>query len=84
MLPNYDKDSKRNAKFYAISRFINQGVFEPMKVDKDIPVGLPKVIRIKATESLALIAATTPGTPAGNTALNTPGKIDPSVADLLR
>ncbi|MCK9429969.1 MAG: hypothetical protein M0R17_08185 [Candidatus Omnitrophica bacterium] len=85
MLPNYDKDSKRNAKYYAISRFINQGVFEPMKVDKDLPVGGPKIIRVKPTESLALNAAAAPA-PAGYTpgGQSLPGSIDPSVAALLK
>jgi hypothetical protein len=85
MLPNYDRDSKRNAKFYSIPRFINQGVFEPMKVDKGIPVGRPLIIRIKATESLALIATTGAAPVAGapsNSA--TPGNISPEVANLLK
>ena len=86
MLPNYDKDPKRNAKYYAISRFIGQGVFEPMKVDKGLPSGGPKIIRVKPTESLAL-TANTPAMPAGyssNPGAGTPGGIAPEVAALLK
>lgn len=85
MLPNYDKDLKRNAKYYAISRFIGQGVFEPMKVDKGLPVGGPKIIRVKPTESLAL-TANAPATPAGYSGVpgGAPGGIAPEVAALLK
>lgn len=87
LLPNYDRDSKRNAKYYSISRFINQGVFEPMKVEKGLPVGSPKIIKVKATESLELKASTTvPGmgsysAPGGNAAGT--ADIDPAVRKLL-
>ena len=85
MTPNYDKDPKRHAKYYVVSRYINQGVFEPMKVDKGIPVP-PKILRVKATESLELKASTS--APAGGAAPfsgGAPGgQIDPSVANLLR
>lgn len=87
MLPNYDKDPKRNAKYYSISRFINQGVFEAMKTDKGLPAGNPKIIRVKPTEDLALKAnlSTTgiPGTanPASGAA-TIPG-MSPEVAKLL-
>ena len=86
MLPNYDKDYKRNAKYYVIPRFINQGVFEPMKVDKGLPAGTPKIIRIKPAEKIELSsvssapAANAPGAPGGVI----PGNVDPSVANLLR
>lgn len=83
MLPNYSKEEKRNAKYYEIPRYIGQGVFEPLKIDKGILVA-PKIIRVKATESLALKATAAPGMsgasglpPAGA------GKIDPAVANLL-
>jgi len=82
MLPNYDKDPKRNAKYYAISRFINQGVFEPMKVDKGLPAGGPKIIRVKPTESLALVATLVPS---GNTVIpGHGGGLSPEVANLLK
>jgi len=87
MLPNYDKDPRRNAKYYAISRFINQGVFEPMKVDKGLPVGGPKIIRVKPTESLALTAVSAPapsGYAGAGAGAGAPGTIDPAVANLLK
>ena len=87
VLPNYDKDPKRNAKYYSISRFINQGVFETMKMsDKGIPATGPKVIRVKPTESLELKATTSaPGAiPGGGTTIPSgAGAIDPAVAKLL-
>lgn len=87
MLPNYDKDPKRNAKYYSVSRFINQGVFEAMKTEKGLPLGNPKIIRVKPTESLELKAVATP-TPSGTAynpgSLPGGGTIDPSVAALLR
>jgi hypothetical protein len=84
MLPNYDKDPKKNAKYYAISRFINQGVFEPMKVDKGLPSVGPKIIRVKPTESLVLTANT--GIPSGQPSggANALGGLSPEVANLLK
>jgi hypothetical protein len=86
VLPNYDKDAKRNAKYFGISRFINQGVFETMKLDKGIPAGGPKIIRIKATESLELIATTSGPSNMGASSGNLPnaGGIDPAVQNLLK
>jgi hypothetical protein len=87
MLPNYDKDAKRNAKYYAISRFINQGVFEAMKTDKGLPLGSPKVIRVKPTERLELTAAPAPASTGGYSPGSLPtsgGNLDPTVAALLR
>lgn len=87
MLPNYDSDPKRANKYYTVSRFINQGVFEGMKVEKGLPLGSPKIIRVKPTEKLELTANT--GAPSGGGAFNpsaTPGgagAIDPAVAALL-
>lgn len=88
MLPNYDKDPRRNAKYYAISRFINQGVFEPMKVDKGLPASGPKIIRVKPTESLTLTAVSAPNPGGGYNAsagagAGAPGNIDPAVKALL-
>lgn len=87
MLPNYDRDPKRANKYFAISRFINQGVFEPLKLDKDIPVA-PKIIRVKPTESLELISnATLPSGGGSNFAMSqVPGGaqgVSPEVAALL-
>lgn len=70
MLPNYDKEPKRNAKYYAIPRFIGGGVFEPLKIDSvsKLPIA-PKVIRVKPTENLELLATPSgakSGSPAGN------------------
>lgn len=56
-LPNYSKELKRNAKYYEISRFIGQGVFETMKFAGNVPIS-PKVIRVKPSESLALASST--------------------------
>lgn len=56
-LPNFSKDLKRNAKYYEISRFIGQGVFEVMKFTGNVP-NPPKVIKVKASESLALASST--------------------------
>lgn len=85
MLPNYDKDPRRDKKFYTISRFIGQGVFEPMKVDKNgLPVGSPKIIRVKPTESLALTVTASAGAAGATSLQNLPGNIDPSVANLLK
>lgn len=84
MLPNYDRDPKRGNKYYAVSRFINQGVFEPLRLDKGLPVS-PKKIKVKPTESLALIANT--GISGGNQATQLPGNagaIHPDVAALLQ
>lgn len=57
MLANYDKDPKRNAKYYAIPRFIGSGVFEPLKVDgtTKLPIA-PRIIKVKPTENIELIA----------------------------
>lgn len=84
MLPNYDKDPKRDKKFYAISRFINQGVFEPLKTDKGNIAAGPKVIRVKPNESLALTSNATATSSMANPHSAAPGGIDPSVANLLR
>lgn len=67
LLPNYDKDPKRNAKYYAVPRFIGSGVFEPLKIDATtkFPVA-PRIIKVKATESLELIATGTSTKPAVN------------------
>ena len=86
MLPNYDKDPKRNAKYYVISRFIGQGVYEPLKIDKGNLVP-PKRIKVKPSESLALIP-NVPGVGAagapGSTALpGNVGPIDSAVVNLL-
>jgi hypothetical protein len=85
MLPNYDKDPKRNAKYYAISRFINQGVFEPLVLNKGVVVP-PKVIRVKPSESLELIK--TAPIPGVNTAFENGAGLgqglDPTVARLLQ
>lgn len=59
MLPNYDKDPKRKNKYYSISRYIGSGVFEPLKIDKDKHLVSPRIIRVKATESLELLSNTT-------------------------
>lgn len=87
MLPNYDKDPKRHAKYYVIPRFINQGVFEAMITDKGLPVGNPKIIRVKPTEDLTLKANVTgapiPGVTGGaQGAVTIPG-MSPEVAKLL-
>lgn len=84
MLPNYDKDPMRNKKYYTINRYINQGVFEPMKVDKDLPVGGPKIIKVKANESLALSTGTSTTMPGYSGGSSLPGGIDPSIASLLK
>lgn len=88
MLPNYDKDPKRNAKYYSISRFINQGVFEAMKVDKGLPLGGPKVIRVKPNESLELKATAIAPAPGGQFNAGAipggSGAMNPEVAKLLR
>lgn len=86
MLPNYDKDLKRKAKYYAISRFISQGVFEAMKTDKGLPLGSPKIIRVKPTESLELTAVAAPTGGGGYSPGSLPagGNLDPTVAALLR
>jgi hypothetical protein len=44
LTPNYDSDPKRKAKFYSISRYVGQGVFEPLVSDKSI-LKDPKVIK---------------------------------------
>jgi hypothetical protein len=81
LTPNYDKDPKRNKKYYNISRFIGQGVFEPMILVNGLPSS-PKILKIKPTESLELIAGAV-----GNTAnrSNNSGNdtVDPAVAALL-
>jgi predicted transcriptional regulator len=83
MLPNYDRDPNRNKKYYTISRFIGQGVFEAMKTEKGLPVGSPKMIRVKPTESLELsIASASNAANAAQASMVTPG-IDPAVAKLL-
>lgn len=85
MLPNYDKDPRRANKYYTVSRFIGQGVFEPLKVDKGVIIP-PKKIRVKPSESLALVANTpATGTPSGATNLPNggAGNIHPDVQALL-
>jgi len=83
MLPNYDRDPNRNKKYYTISRFIGQGVFEAMKTEKGLPVGSPKMIKVKPTESLELsIASASNAANAAQASMVTPG-IDPAVAKLL-
>lgn len=84
MLPNYDKDPKRHAKYYTVSRFINQGVFEPLKIDKGV-VAPPRKIKVKPTESLALIAAASslPNGQATQLPANA-GAIHPDVQALLQ
>lgn len=87
LLPNFDKDPKRNAKYYAISRFIGAGVFEPLKVNGATIIP-PRILRVKPTESLELtkvvttpIPGTTPGTPAGN--VQASSNLSPEVQALL-
>lgn len=86
-LPNYDKDPKRNHKYYQISRFIGQGVFEAMKIVNGIPSS-PKVIKVKPGESLELTAVGTsagpakPGSMSGSTASGSDG-VDPEVMKML-
>lgn len=85
MLPNYDKDPKRHAKYYTVSRYIGQGVFEPMKLSKGNPASGPKIIRVKPTETLELNTGTASN--AVSTTMNagspSAGGIDPAVAKLL-
>jgi hypothetical protein len=85
MLPNYDKDPRRANKYYAISRFIGQGIFESLKLDKGVPIS-PKKIKVKPSESLALIANTSVIANAQSGGGLPPagaGAIDPAVAALL-
>lgn len=86
MLPNFDKDPKRNAKFYSISRFIGNGVFEQLKIDATSKALIsPRIIRVKPTESLELLATTSTrsiangGTPSGISG----GEIPPDINDIL-
>lgn len=88
LLPNYDSDPKRNKKYYTISRFIGTGVFEPMKIEKDLPVA-PKIIKLKASESLELLATTSAASTANYSGAAAGGPsnmvdMDPEVARILR
>ena len=61
VLPNWDKNISRRSKYYTIPRFVGGGLFEPLKIDATtkIPIS-PKIIRVRPSEPLELVAATNP------------------------
>lgn len=90
LLPNYDKDPKRDAKYYTIPRFIGQGVFEPLKTDGKV-ILQPRILRVKPSENLELKKAVAnpnagaPGAPASGAVSNAGETIySPDVMNLLK
>lgn len=84
--PNYDKDPKRNAKWYTINRYIGKGVFEPLK-ESGTTLIPPRIISATPSELELNTGVRNPVTAAATQGAGVMSQgganLDPSVRSLL-